>query len=209
MSIRNRKILLFLYSSENIVGCIFGIIGLIAFFTGLIKAYWLFIVIGLYAIGFLITPRTKVLQNDFLTDKDISVRDLKIMLETLIKKISKRVSKPELDKVIDIKDNILMLLPQLEKMNTGDYDLHVVKQTVRDYLPQMLMTYLQLPPAFARMQKLRNGKTSQEILIEQLSILDSQIQKILISVNSKDADALIAQGEFLKSKFDNFDNEDI
>jgi len=199
----NRSILLFLYSTANIVGCVFGVIGLIAFFSGLIKAYWLFIVIGLYAIGFLITPKTEVLQNKWRTAKEISGRDLQIMLEALIKKISKRVSQPELDKVIDIKDNILMLLPRLDEMNAGNYDLHVVKQTVINYLPQMLTTYLELPPAFARMHKMRNGKTAQEVLIEQLSILDEQIKQILVSVNSKDAEALIAQGEFLKSKFAN------
>jgi hypothetical protein len=206
MSLAKRSILLFLYSTANIVGCIFGVIGLIAFFSGLIKAYWLFIVIGLYAIGFLITPKTEVLQHNWLTAKEISGHDLQIMLEALIKKIKKRVSQPELDKVINIKDNILMLLPRLEEMNAGDYDLHVVKQTVIDYLPQMLTTYLELPPAFARMHKIRNGKTSQEVLIEQLSILDEQIKQILVSVNSKDAEALIAQGEFLKSKFANDEN---
>ncbi len=60
-------------------------------------------------------------------------------------------------------------------MNAGDYDLHVVKQTVTDYLPQMLTTYLELPPAFATMHKMRNGKTSQDILIEQLTVLNDQI----------------------------------
>ena len=128
------------------------------------------------------------------------------MLEDLIKKISKRVAQPELTKVINIKDNILMLSPRLNEMNAGDYDLHVVKQTVTDYLPEMLTTYLELPSAFARMHKMRNGKTSQEVLIEQLTLLNEQIEQILISVNSKDADALIAQGEFLKSKFANDDN---
>jgi hypothetical protein len=206
MSQAKRSILLFLYSTANIVGCIFGVIGLIAFFSGLIKAYWLFIVIGLYAIGFLITPKTEVLQHNWLTAKELSGHDLQIMLEALIKKISKRVSQPELDRVINIKDNILMLIPRFEEMNAGDYDLHVVKQTVIDYLPQMLTTYLELPPAFARMHKMRNGKTSQEVLIEQLSILDEQIKQILVSVNSKDAEALIAQGEFLKSKFANDEN---
>ena len=200
----NRSVLLFLYSTANIVGCILGVIGLIAFFTGIIKAYWFFIVIGLYSCGYLITPKNQLAQNS-LPIKELSGRDLQIMLESLIKKISKRVAEPELNKVVNIKDNILMLLPRLEEMNAGDYDLHVVKQTVTDYLPQMLTTYLELPPVFARMHKMRNGKTSQEILIEQLGILNDQIEQIVISVNSKDADALIAQGEFLKTKFANDD----
>jgi bacterioferritin (cytochrome b1) len=165
---------------------------------------WIYLVPVLYACGYLIAPKTEVLPNQSI--KELSGRDLQTMLEDLIKKISKRVSEPELNKVVNIKDNILMLLPRLNEMNAGDYDLHVVKQTVTDYLPQMLTTYLELPPAFARMHKMRNGKTSQEILIEQLTILNDQMEQILVSVNSKDADALIAQGEFLKSKFANDEN---
>jgi len=157
----------------------------------------------LYAIGYLITPKTPDMQGYRSSSNELSGRDLKIMLEALIKKIGNRVSQPELDKVTDIKENILMLLPRLDEMNAGDYDLHVIKQTVSDYLPQMLMTYLELPPAFARMHKTSNGKTAQEILIEQLSLLDEQIKQILVSVNNKDLEALVAQGNFLKSKFAN------
>jgi hypothetical protein len=197
----NRSLLLFLYSTPNIVACIWGIIGLIGFIF-IRQNIWIYLVPVLYACGYLITPKTPILNNQ-LSGQELSGRDLQIMLEALIKKISKRVAQPELNKVVNIKDNILMLLPRLKEMNAGAYDLHVVKQTVTDYLPEMLTTYLELPPAFAKMHKMRNGKTSQEVLIEQLTILNEQIEQILISVNSKDAEALIAQGEFLKSKFAN------
>ncbi len=196
-----RSFLLFLYSTPNIVGCIWGVIGLVAFFTGIIKAYWFFIVIGLYACGYVLTPKSPVLSDSLPATHELSVRDLQIRLENLIKKISKRLSQAELDKVNAIKENIVLLLPHLEEMNVGAYDLHIVKQTVLDYLPKMLTTYVELPPAFARMHKMRNGKTAQEVLFEQLSLLDVQINQIVMSVNSQDAEALIAQGEFLKSKF--------
>ena len=42
-----RSLLLFLYSTPNIVGCLLGVFGLLSFFAGIIKAYWLFIVLGL------------------------------------------------------------------------------------------------------------------------------------------------------------------
>jgi hypothetical protein len=164
---------------------------------------WLFLVPVLYACGYLISPKTEVLENHWISGNELSGRDLRIQLEALVKKISKRVSPLELEKVVNIKDNILMLLPRLEEMNAGDYDFHVVKQTVVDYLPKMLTTYLELPPIFATVHKMRNGKTSQEVLIEQLTILDEEIQQIVISANSENAEALIAQGEFLKSKFAN------
>jgi hypothetical protein len=201
----NRSILLYLYSTPNLVGCIWGVIGLTAFFT-IKQPIWLYLVPALYGCGYLITPKTQTSSAHWIAGNELSGRDLKIQLETLVKKISKRVAPPELKKVINIKENILMLLPRLEEMNAGDYDLHVVKQTVTDYLPQMLTTYLELPPAFARMHKMRNGKTAQEVLVEQLSILEQEIEQIVVSANSKDAEALIAQGEFLKSKFANDDD---
>lgn len=195
----NRSVLLYLYGTPNIVGCIWGLIGLIAFFA-IKNPILLSIVPALYVSGYLIAPKNQATES-WVSGKQLSGRDLKIQLEDLIKKISKRVSAPELEKVIHIKENILILLPRLEEMNAGDYDFHVIKQTVVDYLPQMLSTYLELPPVFAKMHKMRNGKTSQEVLIEQLTILDQQIGQIVISANSKDAEALIAQGEFLKTKF--------
>ena len=195
----NRSLLFFLYSAANIMGCIWALIGLTSFFY-LKETMWLLLVPVLYGTGYLISPKEDLTEH-WQTGNELSARDLKIQLEALIKKISKRVAQAELEKVIAIKDNILILLPHLEEMNVADYDFHIIKQTVVDYLPQMLSTYLELPPAFAKLHKIRNGKTSQETLIEQLTILDNQINQIVISVNSKDAEALIAQSEFLKSKF--------
>jgi hypothetical protein len=192
--------LLFLYSTANLVGCLWGVIGLTAFFV-IKQTIWLYLVPGLYLGGYLITPNAPINAGQWRNGNEISGQELKIQLEALIKRISKRVSPVELNKVIAIKEAILMLLPRLEEMNAGDYDLHIVKQTVTDYLPKMLMTYLELPPAFARMHKMRNGKTAQQILMEQLAILENQMNQIVISANRHDAESLIAQGEFLKSKF--------
>jgi hypothetical protein len=203
----SKKIIFFIYSSANIMGCIWGLIGLIAYpFTqSTLGNLFLYLTPALYACGYLILIQQTTAEQ-WTAGNDIAVADLKYELESLIKKISKRVAKPELEKLSHIKENVLLLLPRLEEMDGADYDFHVVKQTVIDYLPQMLTAYLQLPPVFARMHKMRNGKTAQEVLIEQLSILDKEINQIVISVNSQDAEALITQSEFLKAKFADDDN---
>jgi len=206
----NKNSLLFLYSTPNLVGSVLGLLGLIYFFLPLIfKGVFapsglleLFIVFGLYALGLLVTPKTQALEKTHRAlERELSSKELEKLLNGLIKKVRRRVQKPVLNRMISIKDNIVMLLPHLEEMNRGEYDLHIVKQTVTDYLPEMLSTYLELPPAFARLHNIRNGKTSQQILIEQLELLDQQIAQIVIDVNSRDAEALIAHGHFLKSKF--------
>ena len=57
---------------------------------------------------------------------------------------------------------------------------------VRDQLIVLLIILVN----FYKEDKMNNGKTAQETLIEQLAILDQQINKIVMSVNQKDADAL-------------------
>lgn len=155
--------------------------------------------IGLAVLGYWMFHKSRRKPSD--SESGLAEQDLQVMLEDLIKRTKKQVSPPVFKKLVNIRDNLLVLLPSLDKVPLGDYDLHVVKNTVTDYLPQTLSTYLELQPEFARTHKMRNGKTAEEIFIEQLDILDEQIQKILINVESKNAEALIAQGEFLKSKF--------
>jgi hypothetical protein len=45
------------------------------------------------------------------------------------------------------------------------------------------------------------GKTAHDVLQEQLGLLDSKMQEILVSVNENDTQALLANGRFLKEKF--------
>ncbi len=200
----SRRYLLFLYSTPNLVGSIFGLIGLGLFFSGIIKAYWFFIVLGLYGIGFLITPKNKA--QHLIYSKELSSKELQKELEQLIKKIKKSVQKPVLEKIENIKDNINILLPHIGKMESSEYDLHIVKQTITRYLPELLEAYLELPTAFARIHKVRNGQTPQQILIDQLDILDNRIEQIVVDVHQKNTEALIAHGQFLKNKFTEVDD---
>ena len=56
------RLLLFLYSTPNIVGSALGVVGLGLFFGGVIDDWWLAIVAGLYAVGWLATPRDRELE---------------------------------------------------------------------------------------------------------------------------------------------------
>lgn len=152
--------------------------------------YWLFT-----------KSKKKAVEKLALSEHELLQRELEKTLSKLIKKIKKRVSSRVLEKVIHLSETILTVLPRLEEMNGADYDLHIVKQTVNDYLPHLLNTYLELPADFAKKHTMRNGKTAQVVLLEQLDVLEDQIQKVQLNVYHKDADALIAQSEFLKSKF--------
>ncbi|NOQ36874.1 MAG: hypothetical protein GQ569_13430 [Methylococcaceae bacterium] len=133
--------------------------------------------------------KKSVVKKQVKPDKKITTEDLREMLEDVVNDVEGKVSEAILNKVIRVRNNLLILLWYLDKMELNVYELHIVKQTITDYLPKMLTTYLELQPDFAQTQKISNGNTAQEVLIEQLDILDEQIQNIVVSVNIKEAES--------------------
>lgn len=194
-----RKLILFLYSNQNIVGSALGLLGLALFFVGLIKSFWFFIVVGLYGIGYVIAPRNRAVQ--FHLKQDLTIDELQKALDRLVRKVTKKVSPPVLERISSIVESLNALLPQLSKLNETDHHLHVIKQTATDYLPNMLNTYLELPPAFARFHIIKGEKTPRDLLLDQLDILDNEMKSILTDLHTRDTEALMAHGVFLKNKF--------
>lgn len=194
-----RKLLFYLYSTPNILGSLLGLAGLGMFFASAIKSYWIFIVIGLYLVGYLLSPRSKTIELQLNHELDTEV--LRRSLDQLISKIRKRVSAEILSKVVSIKESILTVLPRLAEFESSAYDIHVIRQTALDYLPEMLQTYLKLPTAYARFHTVRDGKTPKDLLLEQLEILDAEMQKVVVDLHKNDTQALITHGRFLKNKF--------
>lgn len=194
-----RKLLLYLYSTPNMLGSLLGLGGLGLFFAGAIKSFWIFIVLGLYGIGFLISPRSKNIELQLSHELDAEA--LRNSLDNLVAKIRKRVSAEVLAKVQNIKESIITVLPRLEEFESSAYEIHVIRQTALDYLPEMLQTYLKLPTAYARFHTVRDGKTPKDLLLEQLEILDEEMQKVVVDLHKNDTQALITHGRFLKNKF--------
>jgi hypothetical protein len=87
-------------------------------------------------------------------------------------------------------------------MDGEPFQLQIVRQTVNDYLPTVLQTYARLPAAFARMHPVRDGKTAQQLVEEQLALIEQELSGILVGLSRNDAQALIVHGEFLKNKLD-------
>lgn len=196
----NRKQLwLFLYSTPNIVGSALGILGLLLFFTGLIQEFWFLIVAGLYVIGLMVTPRNP--HYAFVLRHQLSVAELQQELENLVHTVHKRVPDDIYAKVLSIKESILSILPQIADINSADHNIHVIRQTVLDYLPEALQNYLNLPPAFANLHPVKNGKTARQLLGEQLDLLDKQMKEIVEDIHRDDAQKLIIHGRFLEDKF--------
>jgi len=88
---------------------------------------------------------------------------------------------------------------------TRDRDLDIQARVslngiLRDYLPTTLRTYLALDPS-TRDHPGRSGKSPTEALGEQLDFLLDSASEVLAAVRNDDANALLAQGSFLRTKF--------
>lgn len=195
-----QRFYLYLYSSGNLLGCLFGLIGLGLFFAGWIRLYWLAIVLGLYLLGFLLAPARRRLDLR-MVDARMDVGTLLDALDDLLRKVRKKAPKEVLDILASIRASFADILPRLAKDTGTPYEAHVIRQTAQEYLPEMLEIYLALPPAFARLHPLKDGKTATKILIEQLELLDAEMKRLAEDILRDDTQALLAHGAFLKEKF--------
>lgn len=195
---RKERLLLFLYSTPNIVGCLLGLVGLALFFTGVIQDWWLPIVVGLYLIGVLVTPRPE--HVELALQNELSNEEIERQLNDLVRKVQKRLPPEALNKVKSIQASILSVLPLLPA-NSGDQNSFMLRQTALEYLPKTLENYLNLPPAFANMHPIRDGKTARQLLVEQLDLLDKEMQELVAAAAANDTQKLLAHGRFLEQKF--------
>ena len=92
-------------------------------------------------------------------------------------------------------------MPRLRNLGLGSPEAYSVMATATDYLPEAISGYLRLPRDWADSRPVEAGKTSLMLLIDQLDLLGSTMDKIFDAVVRVDAAALIAHGRFLQEKF--------
>jgi hypothetical protein len=80
------------------------------------------------------------------------------------------------------------------------YTVISVKGIVHDYLPTTLRSYLALDVDAVDVAR-PDGRTPKESLLEQLTSLWSGAADVRAAAQSRDADALVSQGTFLRTKF--------
>ncbi len=198
-----KHLLFFLYSNANIVGSLLGILGLLLFATGVIQEFWFLIVLGLYGVGLVVTPRSP--HYEFVLRNELSLDELRTTLETLVDTTRKRLPDDSVQTLLSIKESIFSILPQISDINSANYNIHVIRQTVFDYLPTAIQNYLNLPPAFANLHPVKDGKTARQLLAEQLNLLDQEMKEIVIDMSRDDSQKLVVHGRFLQDKFSNAD----
>ena len=192
-----RRSTMYLYSTKNLVGCGLALVGLVLFFTNIVGPLWPVVVVGLYLVGALATPSNT--RYDLHSGWDPG--DVRKALSTQLKTINGKVPDDVLGKVSAIQDTITNLLPRLERLPPGSEDLYIIQRTALEYLPATLESYLNLPKAYATLRQVDNGKTPAQLLMDQLTLLETKINEISDDIARNDSDRLLANGRFLREKF--------
>lgn len=199
----------------NITGCALALLGLGAhLFLELTSKdgglpFWFAFIPALYAFGYLIGY---LLQNNEAQlrfyHKQQSIEEIRSALNNVVKQSKNRLPTALYQKVLHISETIDTVLPSLVNATAVNEDLFTIKQTVLDYLPGAIEAYLKLPTPYARMHKLQDGKTAQQLLTEQINLIDGSIQKIVDSVYANDTNALQTNARFLRERLGSYrDNE--
>jgi len=193
------RVLLFLYGNKNLAGCVLALIGLGLFFGGLIEDWWLPIVAGLYATGWLAAPTNR--RVEFALQDESQQEALCESLDDLIHKAHRRLPQEAMEILAGIRETVEVLRPRLFDGSLSIEQRATLTHAVLRDLPQTVSNYLRLPAAYANVHVVEQGKTCRQLLLDQLRILDTQMKKIADSIFRGDADALIVNGNVLREKF--------
>jgi hypothetical protein len=198
--------LLYFYSNKNIVGSALAIVALGAYFGGVIHDFWWEIVAGSYAIGALLVPNQRGLHAASM-ENSLTPEQVAAFLTKLMTRIERSVPADAFALVQSVVGSIDGILPMLaaKAAQIPSEDVFVIRQTALHFLPETLDGYLKLPAAFRDVQPLQDGKTAKVLLVEQLTVLDGKMREIAKNLVANDAQALVANGAFLREKFEPVD----
>ncbi len=193
------RALLFLYSNGNLIGCAAALLGPALLFAGVIDHGWLAITAGLYVAGWLLGRRSPELERRI--EDSLTMEETLAHLDGVIASATPHLTADMQGRLKSIRDSVAEVLPRLVGQATGGDALFTVRETVLRYLPETLANYVALPAAFRVSHQLQSGRTARELLTEQLDMLAGQMREVVANVAASDAQALVANGQFLQAKF--------
>ena len=191
----------YLWSNKNLAGMALAAIGPVLAIVGVVVApVGLAIAVPLYAIGALVVPNRSPAASGLVIG-GVGGDHVLEQLAGLERQVHGNVDPAVEARVNRIATTIRETLPRADSLGPGSTQAHTLVQTVTDYLPDALDTYLKLPRSYAEQHQVSNGKTPLQLLCDQLDLLGSKMDDVFTAVCRSDADALVAHGRFLDEKF--------
>jgi hypothetical protein len=112
-----------------------------------------------------------------------------------------RVPGVVLSRLLRVTRIVRQTLPRLDNLGLGSSQGFSVMATATDYLPVAIGNYLRLPRDWADTRPIAAGKSSVMLLVDQLDLLGTTMDKVYDAVCRADAEAIIVHGAFLEQKF--------
>jgi len=82
-----------------------------------------------------------------------------------------------------------------------DPNVNLIRQTALSYLPEALRAYLGIPRTYAEGRPVESGKTAHDILMDQLTVMDSKLNEVAEAIARNDTERLLANVRFLQERF--------
>lgn len=201
----------FLASPANLTGLGLASLALAARLAGWIDSLWLLIVAGSYGLGWQIgrlafsreaTPLINPLAQNEAERSDIQ-DSLNRILSAVSQNQDGRFDYILRRTVVELCAQIKTLMARMETSSTfiSPDEAHSVKQIVLDYLPHLIESFIAIPGDFAANKALAEGKTAQELLKEQLTILQRKTVQMADDLAARDAASFLHHARFLQEKF--------
>ncbi|MEU8202051.1 hypothetical protein [Streptosporangium sp. NPDC049046] len=195
-----RRILAYAGSTRNITGCVLALVGVVLVFLGVAGTFWPVVVAGLYGVGALLAPADRVRLT--ISHAEVESRQLETDLAALSAKVDgNRFPDDVVRRVGALAEVLRDILRRADTLTSSPDHLHIVSQTIRDYLPSSLETYANLPRSYALTRRGERERSAHEELLAQLDLLDTRLREVAESVYRGDEQALRDQGRFLRDRF--------
>ena len=190
----------FLGSAGHLLGMLFAIVGVVLLDAGLIGGIEGFAVIALlYATGYFIAARPRLTAFGSSRGKDAT--RIQASLDELVSAIRMRVADDIYRRVVSIRDAVMFTLDHAGETDQTDPDIYLVRKTAITYLPEALEAYLALPRSYAERQPIEGGRTSHDLLLDQLNLMDVRTRRVAEEVIKRDSQNLVKHGRFLSDRY--------
>ena len=101
------------------------------------------------------------------------------------------------------------LLQQSARFPAGSRNLHLVQRTLDEYLPATLYSYAALPPGSDDWVAGPDGRTTVQVLRDQLTLLETKLDEMAGDLWRSDVQRLLANERFLEEHFGRRESDEL
>ncbi|MDX3908728.1 MAG: hypothetical protein QHC67_02800 [Sphingobium sp.] len=142
-------------------------------------------------------PTERQIKPEKLAETDLKA--LPLQTEIWLDKQRKALPAPAVQLIDSIGVRLETLAPQLATLNPQEPAALEVRRLLSDHLPELVTGYQSIPEPMRRQE--RNGRVPEKQLIEGLSVIDSEIDRVTEQLAAGNLDSLATHSRFLELKY--------